>query len=304
MTINVPILLIVFNRPELTKKSFSSISQVEPAKLYIAIDGPRKGFPTDVDLCNEVFEIVKCVNWECDVQYLVRDLNIGCKNGVCDAISWVFRSETSVIIIEDDVVAPPSFFNFMQLLIYKFQFDNRIAMISGNQYTPTQTDFDYFFTRYGHIWGWATWKRVWDKFDVEVPYLDNILQNKLSDISFFNKRERKYHMRTLSNVYSLILKGTINSWDHQFAIFRLINGLLSIAPSCNLSSNIGFESSRGNYNKNPELFYYESDPSFVCTRHPEQVIRDESYDKFHFDNHIFKKRSLVKRIIDKIMNLF
>lgn len=304
MTIQTPVLLIAFNRPEITKRSFSSISMVKPSKLYIAIDGPREGFPSDVDLCNEVLEIVKQVSWKCEVQYLVRDQNIGCKNAVYDAISWVFRSETSVIIIEDDIVAPPSFFNFMELLLCKYQFDNRIAMISGNQYTPTLTDVDYFFTRYGHIWGWATWKRVWDKFNIEVPYLDNMLQNKLSDFSFITKRERKYHLRTLRNVYSLISQGTINTWDHQFAIFRLANGLLSIAPRCNLASNIGFESSRNNYNKNPELFYFRSDTSFVCLRHPKQVIRDESYDMFHFDNFIFKKRWLLKKIFDKIMNLF
>ncbi len=302
MTIQSPVLLIAFNRPEITKKSFSSISLVKPSKLYIAIDGPREGFPSDVDLCNKVLEIVKSVNWQCDVQYLVRDQNIGCKNAVFDAISWVFRSETSVIIIEDDIVAPPSFFNFMELLLVKFQFDNRIAMISGNQYTPTLTDVDYFFTRYGHIWGWATWKRVWDKFEIEVPYLHSMLQNKLSGFSFLTKRERKYHLRTFSNIYYLISQGTINTWDHQFAIFRLANGLLSIAPRCNLASNIGFESSRNNYNKNPELFYFKSDASFVCLRHPEQVIRDENYDRFHFDNFIFKKRGLLKKILDKIMN--
>lgn len=304
MSIEVPVLLIAFNRPELTKKSFSSISLVEPTKLYIAIDGPREGFSADINLCSEVLEIVKCVNWKCDVQYLVRDQNIGCKNAVYDAITWAFRSETSLIIIEDDVVAPPSFFHFMQLLLCKYELNNKIAMISGNQYTPTPTNFDYLFTRYGHIWGWATWKRVWDKFDLNVPYLDDILLNELSDISFLSKREKIYHLRTFRHVNSLITQGTINTWDHQFVIFRLVNGLLSIAPRSNLASNIGFESSRSNYNKNAESFYFKADASFVCSRHPIQLVRDISYDSFHFDNFIFKKRSIVKRIIDKIIFLF
>jgi len=155
------VLLICFNRPDTTEIVFDSIRKVGPVKLYVAIDGPRIGNPEDAKLCKEVLEITKNVDWECDVQYLVQDKNLGCKLGVTGAITWALTHEDRIIIIEDDIVAVPAFYYFADEMLEKYKYQKNVAAVSANNYTPIEDDQnDYLFSKYGHIWCRATWKRT------------------------------------------------------------------------------------------------------------------------------------------------
>ncbi len=153
-----PVLLIAFNRPDTTEQVFQKIREVKPLKLYVAIDGPRENKEGEAELIEKVKKIVREVDWECDVKHLFREKNVGCKMGVYGAISWALENEDRIIVIEDDIIAVPSFFYFADELLERYKDDNRIAMISANNYTPLNDTSDYLFTKYGHIWGWATWK--------------------------------------------------------------------------------------------------------------------------------------------------
>jgi hypothetical protein len=298
MDIDSPILLIAFNRPEYTRKSLEKISHVKPKKLFVAIDGPRIGNPLDLNLCKEVYDVVKDINWVCAVQYLIRDQNVGCKGNVYGAISWVLENEDYVIIIEDDVLAEPAFFYYAQELLVRYISNENIAMISANQYTPIQDQADYIFSNYGHIWGWATWKRVWDKFDLDVPYLEDSLVEGLTNISFLNDRERSYHLKYFTRIFKEMSNGYSDSWGHRFAIFRMNFNLLSIVPSFNLASNIGFVSSREDHK--PELIYFESYSNHTIKSHPKIIERNVDYDNLHFNSYISKRKSLLSRIIIKL----
>ena len=125
-----PVLLIAFNRPNTTREVFESIRKVRPEKLYVAIDGPRHYKQGESDVCEQVIEITKNVNWKCETKYLIREKNLGCKYGVSGAISWALENEESVIVIEDDIVPVSSFFYFAEALLEKYKNDERIAMIS------------------------------------------------------------------------------------------------------------------------------------------------------------------------------
>ena len=144
--IEAPVLLIAFNRPDTTKIAFESIRQVKPKKLYVAIDGPRSNKQGEVTLCKQVVKITQNVDWECDANYLIRENNLGCKHAVTGAIDWALKNEDRIIVIEDDIVAVPAFFSYAEKLLEKFKDDERIAMISANQYTPIEMENDYLFT--------------------------------------------------------------------------------------------------------------------------------------------------------------
>lgn len=296
-----PVLLIAFNRPETTIKAFESIRAVKPTKLYVAVDGPRADKQGEFELCKQVVEITKQVDWECETNYLVRDKNVGCKYGVSGAISWALENEESVIIIEDDIVPVPSFFYFAEELLEKYKNDERIAMVSGNNYTPIDSmDFDYTFSQYGgHIWGWATWKRVWDKFDVEVPEMQKEVANDLPQMKFNNKQEKRFYKRYFKKLAIRIEKKIDNTWDSQFGFFRNQNNLLSIVPKFNLCSNIGETSSRTDTVAKSNDFYYPAHNNFVLEKHPNSVALNFEYDKYHFKNHINAK-SFLEKVIYKI----
>jgi hypothetical protein len=303
--LNSPILLITFNRPNTTLKVLDAIKNARPTKLYVFNDGPRIGNPNDMELCKEVRKIVQEEEWDFTPKYYFSNTNLGCKAGVVKAISWVFEKEDRVIIVEDDVVPVVSFFYFAEEMLEKYKNDERIAMISGNNYTPINSiDSDYYFSRYGHIWGWATWKRIWDKFDVNVPDLKQAIQTGLLDSLTSGRRERNY----LNFYFKLLLKeisnNTNNAWGPSFFYFRVRNNLLSIVPKVNLCTNIGFEGTHNTGKDDAHL--WPTDKNFILKKYPSSVRCNIKYDKYHFNKHINKERPLYlyERILRKAVKIF
>jgi hypothetical protein len=291
MRVEVPVLLITFNRPETTKKVFERIKSVEPKALYVFNDGPRSGNPNDEALCSEVRKIVNDVNWVCTSHYNFSVKNLGCKQGVVTAISWVLEKEDRVIVIEDDVVPVIQFFYYAQELLEKYKDDDRVAMISGNNYTPINSiGSDYFFSKYGHIWGWATWKRVWDKFDVNVPDITQSIESNIFELLISNKKERKYWKSYFKSLSFSVKNNTQNAWGPQFFYFRIRNNLLSIIPASNLATNIGF---MGVHTSNKtKVHCWSTDENYILKNHPTKIQCNFLYDKYHFKNHICKQQPM------------
>lgn len=301
--IKAPVLLIGFNRPDVIKKSFDCIRSARPKKLYVAVDGPREFRPEDVQLCKDVIDITKNVDWKCEAKYLIREKNLGCKLGVSSAISWALKDEDRIIIIEDDIIVAQPFFAFANELLEKYKNDDRISMISANQYTPIEIEQDYVFTKYGHIWGWATWRRVWSSFDVELPSLESDIEEGLLKNIGCTRKEQGHIEKFANNLLYIIRKNTINTWDFQFAYFRFRNKLLSIAPRVNLASNIGTTSSRTDSVSKKNEYYYPAENFFILSKHPPKIELNCTYDKYHFKKHINCRRSLVIRIFMKAFRI-
>lgn len=285
--INTPVLIIAFNRPETTKFVIDRIREVKPTKLYVAIDGPRIDVERDKSLCQKVVEITKDIDWDCSAKYLIRETNLGCKHNVVRAISWVLENEDRLIVIEDDIVPTKSFFSFAQELLEKFKNDERIGIISGSNYTPVEDLLsDYLFTKYGHIWGWATWKRVWDKFDVDVPDLEAEVKSGLVHIYFNDAIERRYFKNYFSLWLRRIKMKKENAWGPQFFYFRLRNNFLSVVPRVNLVSNIGNRSSRTESIAAKDTNRWPVDNDFLLTKFGDEVQLKYEYEIHHFLNHI------------------
>lgn len=304
-SLNAPVLLIAFNRPDTTKVVFDSISKVKPKKLFVAVDGPRNHKQGEAELCKQVIEITKNVDWECETKYLIREKNLGCKLGVTGAISWALETEDRVIIIEDDIVLKHSFFKFADDLLEKYQFHEEVAMISASNFTPFKCDYDYFFSLHGHIGGgWATWKRVWDKFNVEIPELEEAINFGLRKIKFSSEKEKIFYIKYFENILTNIKRKTENAWGPQFLFFRFQNNLLSIVPRVNMSTNIGFYSARSDEkaSKSKEAFWYPDFNLEILIR-PNEIVRNIEYDKYHFKNLIILKIPLLKRAFNKISRI-
>ena len=169
-SVNTPVLFLIFNRPETTEIVFSVIRKAEPPRLYVAADGPRPDYPNDAESCEIVRAIATDVNWDCKVKTLFRDQNLGCKLAASKAIDWFFEQELEGIILEDDCLPDQSFFWFCQELLGKYRDDTRIMHIGGTnfQFGKERTKYSYYFSRYAHVWGWASWRRAWKFYDVEM----------------------------------------------------------------------------------------------------------------------------------------
>jgi hypothetical protein len=234
-----PVLFIVFNRPDTTRRVFEAIRSARPPRLYIAADGPRSDRSGEDRRCLEVRKIASAVDWPCQVSTLYQPINLGCKIGVSTAISWFFENEEEGIVLEDDVLPLPTFFEFCDELLERYRNEERVAMISGCNLVANHfaTDRSYFFSHYNHIWGWASWRRAWRHYDVAMKAWPAWRDaNGLAAMRSGGRLFEHYWRHTLNAAY----RGEIDTWDYQWTFACWRSGGLTVLPAVNQTHNLGF----------------------------------------------------------------
>lgn len=236
---DTPLLLLVFNRPHNTRRVFEAVRAARPARLFIAADGPRPDRPGEAQRCAEVRAIVSAVDWPCCVETFFRSENAGLRIAVAEAISWFFSKVEYGIILEDDVLPRPEFFPFCAELLDRYRDTQEVMMIAGTNPAEGKADFgaSYSFSGYALIWGWATWKRAWQKYDGELESLGP--DSGMSVLSSFHCATRGFRMMWSRNLRE-VKSGRINTWDYQWVYTLFSNRGACIVPRVNLVENIGF----------------------------------------------------------------
>ena len=194
--------------------------------MFVAADGPRDNIAGEKEKCAKVRTIIEKIDWDCDIKTLFRKKNLGCKKAVSSAIDWFFEHEEYGIILEDDCVPNESFFGFCEIMLNKYKDDERVGMVSGNNFLFNKNNLNnhsYYFSRYTHIWGWATWRRSWKKYDVSMSAWpeykkSGMLKNK------FNNRISEYYW---SDIFSKVYAGNIDTWDYQWMFINFLNNSLT-----------------------------------------------------------------------------
>ncbi len=237
MPLETPVLFLIFNRPEPTRQVFERIRAAKPQKLFVAADGPRPHKPDDARKCAETREIIKLVDWDCEVKVLFREENYGCQKAVSGAISWFFEHVEEGIIIEDDCLPALAFFDFCERLLAKYRHDTRVMQICGNKFLSQRYgDGDYFFSLIPHIWGWATWRRAWQLADIPMKTWPAFRDGGYLKEQFADQRYRQRWKGYFEDTY----QKKIDSWGWPWTYTVISNHGLSICPNENLVSNIGF----------------------------------------------------------------
>lgn len=295
----IPILLIIFNRPDTTAKVFDVIKKIKPVKLYIAADGPRINKPGEEKLCEATRNIISSIDWPCEVKTKFQEKNLGCKYGPITAIDWLFANEERGIILEDDCLPDESFFPFCENLLDKYQNINEVMHISGNNFQNGILRGDkkssYYFSKYTHSWGWATWRGSWAMFDNAIKIFDQFdTDDKIKSIPI-GKQAQNFWIKNLRHS----MRGN-DSWDSLWMYTVWLNNGLAILPQTNLVSNIGFGDNATHtkeVNKSSEIKMVPID----IIKHPEVTLQDVEADNYTFLT-IFKN-SLIKRIVLKIKQI-
>ena len=273
------VLFLVFNRPDTTERVFETIRVAEPPRLYIASDGPRKHKVGEEEKVKTVRDIVSNIDWECEVKTLYREDNLGCGKAVSSAITWFFDHEEQGIILEDDCLPSSDFFRFCDYLLEKYQYDERIGHISGVNFQRNikRGEGDYYFSKLTHVWGWASWKRVWDDYDFDMKHLDQAI--KIDLLSALTAKDS--YRKSFYSSFSRTKTGEINTWDYQYFFLNQINSYLSIIPNYNLVSNIGFNHF-GTHTQNSDSFFsnISISPLPLEIKNPKIIYSDYIADKY------------------------
>jgi len=234
-TMNVPpVLLLVFNRPDVARRLLDAVSATRPALLFIAADGPRPGHPEDDPLCSQTRDVFRRIDWPCQVHTLCRETNLGLTTAVISAVSWFFDHVEAGIILEDDCLPTPDFFRFTGELLDRYGTDPQVMHISGLNMAPgTHFSTDsYFFTQVGHIWGWATWRRAWRLYDLTMAEWPSVRHR----FGFAAPPLERALGRKFASAYA----GRKSTWSRAWYYTLLLHSGLAIIPSVNFIQNVGF----------------------------------------------------------------
>jgi hypothetical protein len=281
-----PIVLIIFRRPETTLKVFDQIRQVKPSKLFVISDAPRTDRPDESEQCEKTRAIIDYVDWDCEIVKHYADTNLGPFRCIASGLDWVFNQVEEAIILEDDCFPDLTFFRFCEELLDYYRNDQRIIAISGDNFQlgHQRTEDSYYFSRYTHSWGWATWKRAWKYADMEMKAWPQVREQNLLKLILDNDREVRYWDTMLQATY----ESKIVAWDYRWTLAAWLQNGLTILPNVNLISNIGFGEGATNTisTKNPWINLPTESMNFPL-QHPEFIIRDSMADKFTQDS-VFK----------------
>ena len=282
--VKTPVTFLVFNRPDTTARVFAEIAKARPKKLLVVADGPRPGHSGDGERCAAVRSIIDKVDWDCEVLKNYSEINLGLKRRVSSGLHWVFGAEDRAIILEDDCVPHPTFFRFCDELLEKYEKDDRVGAICGTNMQDgiIRGQFSYYFSRYNHVWGWASWARAWKVYDVDMrlwPVIrdDGYLKSVVSD-----RASLRYFTAILQDIY----EEKVDGWAFRWTFACWINSMLAVLPQVNLVSNIGFgldaTHTRDASSRDAER---PTEPMRWPLIHPDFVMRNELADGYTDSNH-------------------
>jgi hypothetical protein len=300
-----PVVLIIFNRPAQTEKVFDVIRQAKPPKLLVIADGSRAERPGEAEKCAAARAVIDRVDWDCEVFKNYSDVNLGCDPRISSGLNWVFETVEEAIILEDDCVPHSTFFRYCEELLERYRHDARVMNISGQNvlFGRHRTEYSYYFSRYTLCWGWASWRRAWQYFDVDVklwPEIrdQNLIKNVLVD---------PYAVKVWERTVQLLYDGYLTGWDFKWMFACWLQNGFCIIPNGNLVTNIGHgsEATHTNDEKSPYNNMLVEAMSFPL-KHPPFVTRNLEADKFtqrtlfDYDPNFFKK---VQNKLKKILNI-
>lgn len=301
MPLETPVAFLVFNRPELTARVFEAIRKARPARLLIVADGPRAGRDGEAERVDRVRETVSRVDWPCVVEHNFSDANLGCRRRVSSGLDWVFDRVERAIILEDDCLPEPGFFTFCDELLERYADDTRVMHIAGSCFLPdlARRRESYVVSRFPFIWGWATWRRAWRQFDLDMRAWPRFeADGKLNEI-FPEPADAAIWARNLATTHH----GDVDTWDAQWVLAFWLAGGMSLVSTRNLISNLGF-------GKDATHTIGWSPQAALTTRahalplcHPEALAFDPALDA-RFQQTVFRqRRSVLDRVRHQLWRL-
>lgn len=272
---DLPVLFIIFNRPEIAKKSFEQIKNTRPNRLFIASDGPRKNITGEKALVEDTRKLIlDSIDWECEVYTLFRETNLGCGLGVFSAINWFFENVEFGVILEDDCVAQSTFFEYAYQMLIRYRDDDRIGMISGtNPIALKDYPYSIIFSKYKSCWGWGTWRRAWKNMDMEMSWRNkHEFKSIITNCGYKGKDKKiwQYKLRCID-------KGVVSAWDWQWYFSLSAQNQLCIYPIFNQISNIGddAQATHTSFSNITIISYFLKFPLVL----PEYVCPNMEFDK-------------------------
>jgi len=271
---NIPVVLIIYHRPDLSRNLINYLRPVKPSNIYVVADGPKDA--PDNASCETTRRVIKEIDWPCTVHKVYAKTNMGLHHRVVSGLNHVFKREKWAIILEDDLVIDPSFFRFCEQLLKKYENNDKIISISGNnfQFGKNKIKESYYFSRYVHSWGWATWKRAWDKYDDKLTDWDKLRHSNWLHSLLSSNILALYW----GKIFDMVSEGQVDSWAYRWTYSSFRNNKLTIIPDRNLVSNLGYGAQATHTTRKSRVMGMETSKMIFPLKHPNKIQRNKNAD--------------------------
>jgi hypothetical protein len=280
--------LIFFNRPECTQRVMRQIRQARPRRLYLIADAARPGKQGEPVKCVAARQSVESqIDWPCTVRKNYAETNLGCRRRIVSGLDWLFEQEQDAIILEDDILPDPTFFDFCSAMLAQYRNDSRVMLVGGfNEinYRP-KGGISCFFTQYTPIWGWATWCRAWKLYQSNRLAWDN--DEQLLRQNSCSPQEAELLISRLKQVEA----GQLDTWDYHWRAAVLVQNGVCVVPARNLVQNIGFGPGATHTVSPLNRMRFKKGTSLPGPyRCPELIAPDERHDQLLSHKRVFSLR--------------
>ncbi len=288
----IPVLFLAYNRPELTKKSIKRIVNLNPYKIYVSIDGPKNKKKDDIKVrkVRKIIKNIETINKKIILKTKINSKNLGCKNSNLAALNWFFKNEAEGIIVEDDCLIDKKFLNFCKIILKKYKYNKKVFCISGSNFQKNKISKEsYYFSKYNHCWGWATWRNRWQKNDGSIKFWPKFKKTNAWKNLHDNIIELKYWNKIFDKVYL----NKIDSWAYPWTLSVWKNQGITVTPNSNLVTNIGFgANSTHSILSDKKIKYLNKSKLKKDILHPKLIKVNNNADKYVFKKH-FKGQNYI-----------
>jgi hypothetical protein len=272
----VPVVLILYRRPEATAQALAAIRSYRPECLILVADGPHPDRPADGALVTAARTAAEAVDWPCTITRHYAAHNLGLRARVESGLNAVFAVHTAAIVLEDDCVPDPSFFPYCAALLARYADDPQVMAISGDHFQPRPyRRASYYFSRYPHCWGWATWRRAWQRYDGAMADWPALRDTAWLAELLGNRRAARVWTQIFDRVYA----EQVDSWAFRWTYSCWRAGGLTALPAVNLVRNSGGGATATNTAHSPFIDRPAAPLAFPL-RHPAGVARHRRADAY------------------------
>lgn len=285
MRLKTSLLLITYNRPDLTDTQIQECLKDPSRKIYVFSDGPKQSNDKLVLENQKVITYYQSLHSD-RITIKLANTNFGCGKAVKTAIDWAFKNEDQLIILEDDCNVSSHFLEFSDYALEKYCNDQEIFGISAENKLayngkPAST---YYSIDFPLIWGWATWSRAWKLYEDDA----HKCLTKMGHVETrpdLTSQNKKYLSHNLQKVAS----GTIDTWDYQLLHSVQSHDMKFLVPSTNLVKNTGFrhDATHTKRGRAPDMRLGSMNVPFSYSD-------DQSYNEYL--KSFFKKRNWLQKI--------
>ena len=276
---NVPVLLILYKRPETTVHVINSLKKVKAKLIYIAINKPPNNKNLqDYHNYKKILKLVAEIDWKCKLVIKKRKKYLSSYESVKSSVEWFFRNEKEGIVLEDDTVPNKSFFIFCKELLKKYRNNKQISQICGTSFVNRKKiiNHSYIFSKYSPTWGYATWRRSINDYDEKMKDWPK-LRKKRSLLKIINNKGFLFYW---TRIFDSQYKNKSKHWDERWLYSNWKNSKLSIIPKKNLVKNIGFGATATHTKTEQWYSNLETQEIEYKNKHPKKIFANFEYDNW------------------------